>query len=90
MPNLDSFIMGRTNQNGLRKRFFHLSNYSKYYDAENTELSYEKITRRIYEETLAVFPKENILLLDGDRLVANPLAELEKAEQFLKIPQFFK
>ena len=82
--------MGRTNQNGLRKRFFHLSNYSKYYDAENTELSYEKITRRIYEEMLAVFPEENILLLDGDRLVANPLAELEKAEQFLKIPQFFK
>ena len=36
-----------------------------------------------------VFPIKNILVVNGDRLVTDPLQEIRRVETFLELPQFF-
>ena len=43
-----------------------------------------------YSEWLKWFPKEQILIVNGDNLKINPIEELTKIEKFLNIPHYFE
>ena len=43
-----------------------------------------------YSEWLKWFPKEQILIVNGDNLKTNPMKELTNIENFLNIPHYFK
>ena len=43
----------------------------------------------LYETLSTVFPKENIFVVNGEKLVADPLPEIKRVEEFLELPPFF-
>ena len=42
-----------------------------------------------YENWLKLFKREQIHIVNGDKLISNPVPELKKIERFLNIPQYF-
>jgi hypothetical protein len=42
-----------------------------------------------YKEWLRYFPKEQILVLDGESFIKNPYKELKKVEKFIKLEPYF-
>ena len=42
-----------------------------------------------YENLLKLFKQEQIHIVNGDKLISNPVPELKKIERFLNIPQYF-
>ena len=43
-----------------------------------------------YQTLLKVFPRKNILVVNGELLVTNPLEEVRRVESFLGLPPFFR
>ena len=43
----------------------------------------------LYDNLASVFPKENILVVNGDKLIEDPQPEIERVEYFLNLPSFF-
>ena len=43
----------------------------------------------MYQQITNVFPMQNILIVNGKTLVEDPLIEIKKVEQFLRLPSFF-
>ena len=43
----------------------------------------------IYDRLSSVFPKENILVVNGDKLIEYPQPEIKMVEDFLNLPSFF-
>jgi hypothetical protein len=43
----------------------------------------------IYDRLSSVFPKENILVINGDKLIEDPQPEIKMVEDFLNLPSFF-
>ena len=43
----------------------------------------------MYQQITNVFPIKNILIVNGQTLVEDPLMEIKKVEQFLNLPSFF-
>ena len=43
----------------------------------------------MYQQITNVFPIKNILIVNGQTLVEDPLMEIKKVEQFLSLPSFF-
>ena len=43
----------------------------------------------MYQHMAEVFPKENILIVNGETLIEDPLQEIKNVEKFLRIPSFF-
>ena len=43
----------------------------------------------MFQHLADVFPMDNILLVNGQTLVEDPLKEIKKVEQFLSLPSFF-
>ena len=48
----------------------------------------ESMYHTYYSKWTSVFRREQIHIVDGDRLITQPLAELEKVEKFLELPHF--
>ena len=42
-----------------------------------------------YDMLTSVFQTENILIVNGDMIVQNPLEEIKKVETFIGLPSFF-
>ena len=43
-----------------------------------------------YQMLTAVFPRENIFVVNGEMIVQNPLDEIKRVETFLGLPPFFR
>ena len=43
-----------------------------------------------YKRWLEYFPKEQILILNGENFVLNPYEEVKKVEEFLNLKNFFQ
>ena len=43
-----------------------------------------------YKRWLQHFPKDQILIVSGDRLITDPVKEVTRVEQFLNVPSYFK
>ena len=43
----------------------------------------------IYDRLSSVIPKENILVINGDKLIEDPQPEIKMVEDFLNLPSFF-
>ena len=43
----------------------------------------------MFQQITNVFPMQNILIVNGQTLVEDPLSEVKKVEQFLSLPSFF-
>ena len=43
----------------------------------------------MYQLMEEVFPKENILIVNGDTMIRDPLNEIKMVESFLNLPSFF-
>jgi [heparan sulfate]-glucosamine 3-sulfotransferase 5 len=43
-----------------------------------------------YQMLTAVFPRKNIFVVNGEKIVQNPLDEIRKVETFLGLPPFFR
>ncbi|XP_055339627.1 heparan sulfate glucosamine 3-O-sulfotransferase 1-like isoform X2 [Paramacrobiotus metropolitanus] len=56
----------------------------------SVDVSYKPIRVSLYYKHLTawlrVFPREQILIVDGDTLIANPIEELRRVEAFLRLP----
>ena len=42
-----------------------------------------------YARLSSEFPKDNILVVNGDKLIEDPQPEIKRVEDFLKLPSFF-
>ena len=79
MPPLDDIIMGRTDlllAHGFPDGIPGMVKFLSDYPAQ-----LEMLTQ--------VFPREQVHVIDGEKMVTNPLPEIKKIEQFLEIPSFF-
>ena len=43
----------------------------------------------IYDRLSSVFPEENILVINSDKLIEDPQPEIKMVEDFLNLPSFF-
>ena len=79
MPPLDDIIMGRTElllANGFPDGIPGMVKFLSDYPAQ-----LEMLTQ--------VFPREQVHVIDGEKMVTDPLPEIKKIEQFLEISSFF-
>uniref|UniRef100_UPI00358EFA2F heparan sulfate glucosamine 3-O-sulfotransferase 1-like isoform X2 n=1 Tax=Myxine glutinosa TaxID=7769 RepID=UPI00358EFA2F len=61
-------------------------------DGKHINTDYKAIQRSLYaghmENWLRHFSRDHLLIVDGDRLIREPLPELKRVEQFLGLPSF--
>ena len=80
MPDLDDLIMGRAGQiehSGISG----LSLNEMVFYLSNYTLIYQMIS--------SVFDSKNIMVVNGDKIVTDPLQEIRRVESFLELPEFY-
>ena len=80
MPDIDDIIMGRAGmiqQRGLSG----LSLNDMVFYLSNYTLIYQMVSQ--------VFPTKDLLVVNGDKLVTDPLQEIRRVESFLGLPAFY-
>ena len=81
MPEVDDIILGRAGKI-VQRGISGLSLSEMVFYLSNYSLIHQMV-----EE---VFPRENILVVNGDKIVTEPLMEIRRVESFLGLPAFFK
>ena len=81
MPEVDDIIMGRAGQI-QQKGVSGLSLNEMVFYLSNYTVIYEMVSQ--------VFPRGNILVVNGDKIVTDPLQEIRRLETFLGLPPFFR
>ena len=80
MPDTDDLIMGRTEKISQRGPWLSLN--EMIFHLSNYTFLYQMVSQ--------VFKPQNILVVNGDKIVTDPLQEIQRVEAFLGLPQFFQ